>query len=410
MKIVQILGHNPNWNVEAFTQQNIGDEFLITAISFGNKFAINKRVAPILDKSMLDLQFYGQKNSGHLSKGKLSDFDFHPARFLNDDEATNIRINSCIEKAIEYQISLGFKKIIIPHYYEDNYIAGIISTIKVINKYLKSNKKDGIEYFMTLPLAYDIIRNQDNVENLLLELTDMSIIFDGYFVVCENKPEQGHKISNDIKLITNLSKVLRVLKYQGFKTIYGYANWDAIFFLAQTDIDYITIGTYENLRNFYIKRFTEDISGGASEGYYFSEKLLNMIRAKDLINIRANGMIGTIKNEHNIFSDVILKENYIWNIHKPDVNKNYLLSISSLLKKISTIPDIKDRIIYVLFLIQEAIDNYQRLDDNYVVLQSEGRNYHLDTWLMYLLKTIQMKPDEFYTIYKKSLIHHNFRE
>jgi len=121
-------------------------------------------------------------------------------------------------------------------------------------------------------------------------------------------------------------------------------------------------------------------------------------------------MIGTIKNEHNIFSDVILKENYIWNIHKPDVNKNYLLSISSLLKKISTIPDIKDRIIYVLFLIQEAIDNYQRLDDNYVVLQSEGRNYHLDTWLMYLLKTIQMKPDEFYTIYKKSLIHHNFRE
>lgn len=61
MKIVQILGHNPNWNVEAFTQQNIGDEFLITAISFGNKFAINKRVAPILDKSMLDLQFYGQK-------------------------------------------------------------------------------------------------------------------------------------------------------------------------------------------------------------------------------------------------------------------------------------------------------------------------------------------------------------
>ena len=61
MKIVQILGHNPNWNVEAFTQQGIGDEFLITAISFGNKFVNNKRVAPILDKSMLDLQFYGQK-------------------------------------------------------------------------------------------------------------------------------------------------------------------------------------------------------------------------------------------------------------------------------------------------------------------------------------------------------------
>nr|WP_320060043.1 hypothetical protein [uncultured Bacteroides sp.] len=400
MKIVQILGHNPNWNIETFTQQSIGDEFLITAFSFGSKFVDNKRVAPVLDKSMLDLQFYGQKNSASLSKGKLSDFDFHPARFSDDDEeATNIRINKCIEEAIEYQISLGFKKIIIPHFYEDNYVAGITSTIKVINQYVKNHKKEGIEYFMTLPLAYDIIRNQDNVENLLLELTDMSIIFDGYFVVCENKPEQGHKISNDIKLIANLSQVLRVLKYQGFKTIYGYANWDAIFFLAQTDIDYITIGTYENLRNFSIKRFTEDTSGGASQGYYFSEKLLNMVRAKDLINIRANGMLDIIENEQNIFSDVILNKNYVWNIHKPDVNKNYLLSISSLLKKISKIANIKDRIIYVLFLIQEAIENYQILDDNYVVLQSEGRNYHLNIWLMYLLKIIQMKPGEFYTMY-----------
>lgn len=406
MKIVQILGHNPNWNIETYTQQNVGDEFLITAISFGSKFVDNKRVAPILDKSMLDLQFYGQKNSANLSRGKLSDFTFHPARFFDDEVATNIRINECIEEAIEYQISLGLKKIIIPHYYENNYIAGIISTIKVINKYLRNHKKVGIEYFMTLPLAYDIIRNQDDIENLLLELTDMSIIFDGYFIVCENKPEQGHKISNDIKLITNLSQVLRVLKNQGFKTIYGYANWDAIFFLAQTDIDYITIGTYENLRNFSIRRFTEDISGGASDGYYFSEKLLNMIRAKDLINIRANGMIDIIKNEYNIFSNVILNENYVWNIHKPDVNKNYLLSISSLLIKISKIANIKDRIIYVLFLIQEAIENYQILDDNYVVLQSEGKNYHLSIWLMYLLKIIQMKPGEFYTMYENQKERH----
>ncbi len=82
MKIVQTLGHNPNWNIEVFTNQNIGDEFLITAISFGNKFADNKRVAPILDKSMLDLQFYGQKNSAHLSRGKLSDSIFILQDFL----------------------------------------------------------------------------------------------------------------------------------------------------------------------------------------------------------------------------------------------------------------------------------------------------------------------------------------
>lgn len=404
MKILHVLGHNPNWNIDIYNEQHVGDAFLITAFSFGESFLTNKRIAPILDKSMLDLQFYGQKNSGVISKGKLSDFDFHPASHAYDDIATNVLVLNCINQAIKYQIDKGFKKVIIPHIYEDNNPLNIIAYIKAINRYISKNRVGDIEYYMTIPFAYDIIRNADNVEQILFELTNMDIVFDGYYIVCENKPEQGHKITNDLKLITNLSKVFKVLKYQGFKTIYAYANWDAIFYLAQTEIDYISIGTYENLRNFSIKRFVEDISGGASEGYYFSEKLLNMIRAKDLINIRLNGMLDHIKNEKNIFSNYILDENYQWNIHKPDVNKNYLLSISKLLNKIASISDIKERTLYVLFLIQNAIDLYDKLDENYVVLQSEGRNYHLNVWLMHLLKSIDRKPDKFYTLYKKSLI------
>ena len=399
MKLIQILGHNSNWNIESHLEQNIGDEFLIAAFTFGSHYQENKRLLPILSKSMIDMQFYGQKKSADLSKGKLSDFDFHPANFAADDEPTNVVITNCIQKAIAYQEANGFSKIIIPHYYEDNDVEAIISIIKCVNAYLKCNKHDGKEYYMTLPLANDIIRNNEKIDKLLLELTDMHIVFDGYFIACENKPEQGHKLSVDDKLMNNLSKVLRILRAQSFKTIYAYANWDALFYLAQTDIDYITIGTYENLRNFSIKRFVEDISGGASEGYYFSEKLLNVIRAKDLVNIRHNGMLPLIKNDRNVFSNIILDVDYKWNIHKPDVNKNYLLAISRLLKEISEIEDIRDRTLRVLALIKQAQDRYQILNDNYVVLQSEGRNYHLDKWMMYLLRTIQMKPAEFFVWY-----------
>lgn len=401
MKLVHVLGHNPNWNTEIFFEQNVGDEFLITAFTFGNEYLKNKRVAQVIDKSMIDLQFYGQKNSAKLTKGKLSYFDFHTANICSDSDPTNILINKCIIEAVEYQITSGFNKIIIPLYYEDTYLEGIISTIKFINSYLKINKVEDKEYYMTLPLAYDIIRNNDDIERLLFELTDISICFDGYFIACENKPEQGHKISNDIKLISNLSRVLSVLKSQGFKTIYAYANWDALFYLAQTDIDYITIGTYENLRNFSIKRFTEDISGGASDGYYFSEQLLNMIRAKDLVSIRANDMIELIKNRKNIFSDAILEENYKWSIHKPDVNKNYLFSISRLLKKMSDIDSIEQRITHTLFLIEKAINIYNKIEDNYIHLQSESQNYHLGTWKMHLLKKIDMKPQEFEKLYSE---------
>lgn len=399
MKIVHSLGHNHNWNIESYYEQEIGDEFLITAFTFGADFESNKRIVPILEKCWIDLQFYGKKASGQISSGKLSEFSFHPANIVNEEELTNIYIQELIEQAIKFQEEKGFKKIIIPHYYEDTDSQAIIAIIKTTNRYLKSNGKKNVEYFMTLPFAYDIIRDNDKVNHLLIELTDMDIVFDGYFIACENKPEQGQKISRDSRLISNLSKVLRILKIQGFKTFYAYANWDAIVFLAQTDIDYISIGTYENLRNFSNKRFTEDISGGASDGYYFSEKMLNMVRAKDLKIIRELNALDLIRNERNIFSEIILQVDFKWNIHKPDVNKNYLLSVSRLLKKISDIDDNYKRTFYVLCLIQRANETYEKLNEEYILLQNEGRNYHLSVWQTQLLKSIGMKPDEFLEVY-----------
>jgi hypothetical protein len=237
---------------------------------------------------------------------------------------------------------------------------------------------------MTLPFAHHIIINKEKVEQILVGVTDMDIVFDGYFVTCENKPEARKKISTDPKIFTCLSQIFKTLKLQDFKTIYGYANWDAIIYLAQTDIDYITIATFENLRNFDIKRFIEKGSGGPSKGFYFSEKLLNMIKADDLTSIRATNNLELIKNEKNIFSDIILNENFPWSSVKPDVNKNYLLAISDLIKKISQIRNMSDRKKYVLELITNAIDIYNELEDRNVFLQNESSNYHLHSWKTYL--------------------------
>lgn len=170
-------------------------------------------------------------------------------------------------------------------------------------------------------------------------------------------------------------------------TIYAYANWDSIIYLAQTDIDYITIGSYENLRNFDIKRYTENVSGGKSDGYYFSEKLLNMIRAADLTALSQYNLLDVIKNEKNIFSDIILKDGYSWNIHKPDVNKNYLLSINNLLLKISNIKDLNKRKDYVLSLIENANKSYDYLENKNIFLNNESSNYHLNSWKTYLLNS-----------------------
>lgn len=383
MKVTHVLGHNSNWNVESYLQHDIGDFFLITAFTHGAKFDTKKGLLPILPFSMIDLQFYGKKTSGDITKGNLSEFSFHPAN-CSDEEVTSIYFDNCLKQAIKYQEDKGFKNIIIPHFYENEEVSDIVSTIKNINHHVAKNKLDGRKYFMTLAFANHIIIDKAKVEEILFCCTDMDICFDGYFVTCENKPETRKKLTTDIKILRNLSNVFKTLKIQQFETIYAYANWDAIVILAQTDIDYVTIGTYENLRKFDIVRFTEDQSGGGSKGYYFSEKLLNMVKANDLTSVRDLGQLDRIKNERNIFSDIILRRGYDWNIHKPDVNKNYLLSINRLLHAISEIADLFERKKYVQTLVQSAIDTYNELENNYVYLDNESGNYHLNIWKSYL--------------------------
>ncbi|PWK72521.1 hypothetical protein LX99_04378 [Mucilaginibacter oryzae] len=383
MKIAHVLGHNSNWSIETHLQQNIGDYFLITAFTHGIDFDKKKSLKSILPKSMIDLQFYGKKSSGDIIAGKLSEFPFHPAN-CGDDEITNVYFENCLKRSIKFQADKGFRNVIIPHFYENEEVKDIIETIKKINDHVKKTRIEGIKYFMTLAFANHIIIDKIKVEEILFACTDMDIVFDGYFVTCETKPEFKRKLTTDIKVLRNLSKVFKTLKQQEFETIYAYANWDALVILAQTDIDYITIGTYENLRKFDIRRFTEDQSGGGSKGYYFSEKLLNMIRADDITIIRDTGNLHFIKNDRNIFSDIILQPGFLWNIHKPDVNKNYLLAIERLLKRIGSVGDLIYRKELVLNLIEDAIKRYESLERNYIYLDNESSNYHLNIWRTYL--------------------------
>lgn len=378
MKTLHALGHNSNWNIDSFNEQDIGDGFLITAYSNGIKFLEKKKMQDILPLSLIDLQYYGKKLSGQISGGKLKEFSFHPANLTSDDHTSVAFLNSIIQ-GIQFQSNEGFDNIIIPNCYADDDINELIGLIQEVNDYVSKKRKSNKKYYMTLAFSRDLIIDSDKVEQILTACTDMSINFDGYFIVCESSFGFGEKVNKDVKVIRNLATVFKTLKEQQFETIYGYANWDSILYLAITDIDFISIGTYENLRKFDINRFVLDESGGGSKGYYFSTKLLNMIKADDVTILREFGFIDRIKNERNIFSDIILKENYQWNIHKPDVNKNYLLSIDNLLHEISGIP-IEERKQFVLDLIDQAINNYAYLEENDVYLTSTSGNYHLGIW------------------------------
>lgn len=380
MKILHQLGHNKKWNIDAFFENGIGDGLIHGA--FNTKLEkLQNLEKKLLDYSLIDLQYYGKKSSHDL--GKFDTYPFHPASSHVEGRTTTDGMTN-IYNGIQFQENIGINKIIIPNYYESRDIDKFVEIIKKANEFIGRNKKDGLLYYMTIPLSNSFIHNDDVINLLLTLLTDMNIYFNGYYIVCEASPGYKQKVSVDFDYLENVSRFFSVLKKQGFSIIYGYANWDAIIFISLVDLDYVTIGTYENLRNFNNIRYSQKGAGGPSDGWYFSEKLLNFIRAREITNLRRNGCLNLVSNAMNIFSDVILEPGFAWNTHKPDVHKNYLLSISRFLQEISSLSDKAVKIEFMLEKIEAARNTYRGLAERRVFLTDESADYHLGTWLSFL--------------------------
>lgn len=380
MKLLHQLGHKKNWNAEAFYENSVGDGFIFCAYSneidkIGKDFYGHKP-EEYLPISFLDLQFYGGKQS---TGGKLNTYPFHPIN-RSEDEDTSTSLLEDITEAIEFQKKAGFKSIIIPHIYNLHETDYTISILKSVNEYLSKNKTEDHEYYMTLPFGVDEIHDPERVEKILQEATDMHIKIDGYYIVCEQNLTGNRKVSEDADYYENLSRVFNTLTNQGFKVIHGFANVDAVVFSAIANIDFVSIGTYEVQRNFNIERYTEDVSGGGSKGWYFSEKLLGFIRSQELTLVRKSNSIDLISNDDNVFSDTILKEDYDWNIHKPEVHKNYLVAISKILKEIDSCSSQSDKINLILEKALSARNTYKKLESNGVFFSNESSGYHLPFW------------------------------
>ncbi len=388
MQTLHLVGHNHKWNLDAHFQNGIGEGFVFCAYSFENDITDREKISgykmsDVIDLSKIDLQYFGKKESGYLLKGNLKSYPFHPANFDGDENTSEYMLNA-IKAGVKYQIRLGIQDIIIPNYCENDNIEELLGLVRNVNKWLEKNKKSGHRYFMTIPFTNHTIIDSTKVDNILFALTDRTIVFDGFYIVCESKPESKQKVSTDVKYLRNLSRVLSVLKKQDFVTIYAYANWDALLFLSLADIDYITIATYENMRNFNTKRFLSTEDGGPSKGWYYSEKLLNFVKAQFIDLVHEKNCVSLIRNEKNIFSDTILDPNFPWNNHKPEVHKNYLLAVNRQLYEIAAVQNLAKRKELLLRKIESAIASYLALEKHKVFLLEESSNYHLAIWHSFL--------------------------
>jgi hypothetical protein len=96
--------------------------------------------------------------------------------------------------------------------------------------------------------------------------------------------------------------------------------------------------------------------------------------------VRKNGGILLIGNQSNIFSDTLLQEEFDWNIHKPEVHKNYMMSVTNMLNELALLNTKKEKIQFMLERAVSARNTYKKLEEIGVFFSPESSGYHLPFW------------------------------
>jgi len=375
MKIYHQTGFRDKWNIESY-QKNIGDGIIFSPINVDADKLLQLDIK-FKESGFLDPQLY-LLNEG---KGTLDTYPYFPGN-LKPDFATNDLDNSHIQLSklcIDYQLQNNFQFIIIPtRYYQDNptnfFIQSTDFFVIPFCDYIQQNniKK---QVLLSVIVKSIMLTDTDKRDELLNWITGHPHI-DGVYLIFENN--FSSKQIKDFDYLLNALRFIKILKDNQLQVHIGYTNTEAVLYSIAMP-DSVTVGSYENLRSFGIKRF-QDIKNGAMRSpnaRLYSTKLLQWI---DYIYIQA--MKSQILNYENYFDDseykpLMFKPEFKWHFAKPEPYKHYFFVFD---KQIKSLPkDQSARIENLKEIIKNAINLFKTIE-NEILLDDNSNGSHLPTW------------------------------
>ena len=254
-KIYHQLGYRYKWNMASYKDDHVGDGFILSPrdMEKDTVLALDKKTKKI---SFFDLQFYEPSSS----KKKLNTYEFFPNKSLEDGYSTTSYCENCYkiaEECIVFQFSNNFKYIVIPTlYFTDDYETNInkIDTmfVRPFLEKIKTFNKKNVPVLISIIASDKILKNQIFRENLITYITSLNDI-SGVYLIPSCKRE-GKRIA-DLDYIFYLMQFIYYLKYNDLEVHIGYSDIEGFLFTL-ANVDSISIGSYENLRNFDINKFT----------------------------------------------------------------------------------------------------------------------------------------------------------
>jgi len=375
MKVYHQTGFRDKWNIESF-RNGVGNGLIFSPINIDadKLFAMDVKLK---QSGFLDPQLYLLNEA----KGTIDTYPYFPGN-LKPDFTTPDLDNSHIQLAqlcVDYQMKNDFHYLIIPsRYYADNpttYFAQSTDYFVIpFCDYVKENK---IQKKVLLSVIVKTIMLSDEVKrNEVLNWITGHQNIDGVYLIFENN--FASKQIKDFDYLLNTLKFIKVLKDNQMEVHLGYTNTEALLYSIAMP-DSVTVGSYENLRSFGIKRFQdlEKSQMRPPNARLYSAQLLQWIdyeyiqAMKSLMPDYANYF------DESEFRPLMFTPEFKWHFAKPEPYKHYFYVFDKQIKKLS--PTQEGRIDELKGSIKNALSLFKKIENN-ILLDDDSDGSHLPTW------------------------------
>ncbi len=374
MKVYHQTGFRLNWNIDCF-QLKVGDGLIFSPINIDADKLIQLDNS-LKETSFLDPQLYLLNEA----KGTLDTYPYFPGNIKPDYSTPDLDNSNQIlaQLCIDYQLKNNFEYVVIPtRYYVDNPTTYFLQTGDYfVSPFIDYIRAQGItkKILQSVIVKTIMLTDEEKRNETLNWITGQQ--FDGVYLIFEDNAT-GKQIK-DFEFLFNALKFIHILKMNGMEVHLGYNNTEAILYSIAMP-DSVSIGSYENLRSFGIKRF-QDLENGpmrAPRARLYSSLLLQWIDYQYI-----DAMSKLIVNYENYFDDseykpLMFKPDYNWQFMKPEPYKHYFYVFNN---QIKALPETQlERIESLKANIRQSMNLFRTIEET-VLLDDDSNGSHLPNW------------------------------
>jgi hypothetical protein len=375
MKVYQQTGFRDKWNIESF-QSGVGEGLIYSPINIDADkllgFDSSLKITGFLDPQLYLL---------NEAKGTLDTYPYFPGNLKSDFSTSDLDDShiKLAESCVDYQVKNNFLYLIIPtRYYLDNPSTYFIqSTDFFVSPFCDYVKEIKVKKKILLSvIVKSIMLSDEEKRNEVLNWITSHQSIDGVYLIFENNFQS--KQIKDFEYLLNALRFIKVLKENEMEVHLGYTNTEALLYSIAMP-DSVTVGAYENLRSFGIKRF-KDLENGpmrSPNARLYSSKLLQWIDYKYIQAMEKLIPEYSTYFDDSEFKPLMFKPEFKWHFSKSEPYKHYFYVFNTQIKDLSLTQE--GRILNLKDQIKNALSLFKRIENN-VLLDDDSDGSHLPTW------------------------------